>query len=443
MDRIMVYPASQPLDTDILGPQRNAMISDGFLAQAMLGNGPVVNGLACMQTAPATMQVTVGPGMIASLQVVDGLDFGSMPADNTDPLVKVGINLASTTFTMTAPTAAGASINYLIEACFLESDTNPVVLQYWNAANPNVNFSGPNNSGLPQNTQRIQRVGLNLVAGTPATTGTQTTPPVDAGYVPLYVITVAYGATMITNANIAVAPGAPFIGGGSLLPGRYLGFQKWAASGTYTYTPTVGTNRTVWQYVVGAGGSGGSAAATPSGAMSAGSGGASGALVRHEATSGFAGATIVIGAGGAASGAGNHNGNPGGTTSVTAPGFTLTAPGGPGGWGITPQTAGFITGAGICGPAGTGGNIVNAPGNQGGVAMGFIGGGTFQLVSGQGGPSPFGQGASQVGSTTNGLPGIAPGSGGSGGASGGTGAGGGATAGGAGADGYVIVLEYT
>ena len=284
---------------------------------------------------------------------------------------------------------------------------------------------------------------LNLVPGTPAPTGTQSTPPTDTGYVALYVITIAYGATMVTNASITVAPGAPFIGGGSLLPGRYLGSQKWSAAGTYTYTPSVGTNRTVWQYVVGAGGSGGGAAATSSGAMAAGSGGASGALVRHEATSGFAGATIVIGAGGAASAAGYHNGNPGGTTSVTAPGFTLTAPGGDGGWGILPQTVGFITGAGICGPVGTGGNIVNAPGNQGGAAFGMMGGGSFQLISGQGGPSPFGPGASQVGSTTNGLAGIAPGSGGSGGASGGTGAGGAATAGGAGADGYVVVLEYT
>jgi hypothetical protein len=87
---------------------------------------------------------------------------------------------------------------------------------------------------------------------------------------------------------------------------------------------------------------------------------------------------------------------------------------------------------------------VNAPGIQGGAAFGFLAGGiSYQLVSGQGGPSPFGQGATQVGSTTNGEAGIAPGSGGSGGASGGTGAGGGATAGGAGTDGYVIVREYT
>ena len=129
MDRIIVYPASQPLDTDILSPQQNAMISDGFLAQAMLGNGPVVNGLACAQTTPGTMQVNVGPGMIASVQTVDGLDFGSIVADNEDPLVKVGINLTSTPFTLTAPSTAGQSINYLIEACFWELDTNPLVLQ--------------------------------------------------------------------------------------------------------------------------------------------------------------------------------------------------------------------------------------------------------------------------------------------------------------------------
>ena len=444
MDRQIVYPASIPLDTDILNIQLNAMVSDGFLAQAMFGAGPVINGLACTPSVPASMQVAVGPGMIASMQTVDGTPFGSLPADIEDPLVKIGINLTATTFTLAAPTTAGDSINYLIEVGFTEFDATPIVLPYYNAANPAMNYSGPNNSGAQQFTQRLQRVLLNLVAGTPAPTGTQTTPPADTGTLPLYVITVPSSATLVAPSNIALAAGAPFIGGGSLMPGRYLGSQHWSAAGTYTYTPTPGTNRTVWEYVVGAGGSGGGAAATGAGAMAAGSGGASGALVRHEATAGFAGATIVIGAGGAATASGNHNGNPGGTTTVTAPNFTLTAPGGPGGYGIAPQTLSFITGAGVCGATGTGGNIVNAPGNQGGAGFGFLAGGiSFQLVSGQGGASPFGQGASQVGSTTNGEAGIAPGSGGSGGASGGTGAGGGAASGGAGADGYVIVREYT
>jgi hypothetical protein len=289
----------------------------------------------------------------------------------------------------------------------------------------------------------VQRVVLNLVTGTPAPTGTQTTPSADAGTVPLYVITVSYGATMVIPANITVASGAPFIGGGSLLPGRYLGSQKWSSAGTYIYTPTSGTNRTVWEYILGGGGSGGGAAATSPGQMAAGSGGASGALVRHEATSGFAGAVIVVGAGGPASGAGARNGNGGGTTTVTAPGFVLTAPGGSGGYAAGPETTNFIIGAGPCGPTGTGGNIVNAPGNQGGIALGMMGGGTFMLVSGQGGVSPFGQGASQTGGNSNGVWAIAPGSGGSGGASGGAGAGGAAATGGGGADGYVIVREYT
>jgi hypothetical protein len=443
MDRHIVYPASIPLDTDILSIQRHAMVSDGFLAQAMLGSAPVVNGLACTPTAPASMQIMIGPGMLSSIQTVDATPFGSLPVDNQDLLVKVGINLTSTAFTLIAPTTAGNAVNYLIEAGFSEQDVKPVVLPYWNAANPSVNYSGPSNSGTAQFTERVQRVVLNLVAGAQAPTGTQTTPTPDVGAVPLYVITVAYGATMVIPANITVASGAPFIGGGCLLSGRYLGCQKWSTSGTYTYTPTVGTNRTVWEYVLGAGGSGGGAAATLAGQMAAGSGGASGALVRHEATSGFAGATIIIGAGGAAPAAGNHNGNGGGTTSVTAPGFVLTAPGGPGGYGLGPQGASFITGAGPCGPTGSGGGIVNAPGNQGGIGLGLIVGSAYQLVSGQGGASPFGQGASQVGSVSNGQSGGAPGSGGSGGASGGAGAGGVAATGGAGADGYVIVREYS
>lgn len=54
-------------------------------------------------------------------------------------------------------------------------------------------------------------VNLAAKAGIPAPTGTQAIPGADAGFVPLYVVTVAYGQTAIVAADISVAPGAPFI----------------------------------------------------------------------------------------------------------------------------------------------------------------------------------------------------------------------------------------
>ena len=92
MDRILVYPGSIPLDTDILNTNRNSMIALGYLAQAILGSGTVVDGLACSPTAPASMTVSVGPGSITQLTVVDTLAYGSLPADTTDPLLKFGVN---------------------------------------------------------------------------------------------------------------------------------------------------------------------------------------------------------------------------------------------------------------------------------------------------------------------------------------------------------------
>ena len=123
-DRQIVYPGALPADTDILGLQRDIMIAIGYLAQAALGTGTVVWGLAGSQTTVPGMTINVGPGAIASLATVDATAFGSLASDS-NPLVKIGINEAATSFTLTAPATSGQSINYLIEAAFLESDGSP------------------------------------------------------------------------------------------------------------------------------------------------------------------------------------------------------------------------------------------------------------------------------------------------------------------------------
>src|SRR5487761_2037361 len=110
MDRNLVYPGSIPLDTDLLSLNRNAMVAIGYLTQAVLGGSPIVDGLACTPTTPASMTVTIGPGSISQISVVDTLAFGSLPADAGD-LVKMGVNLSSTSFTLTAPSTSGQSVN--------------------------------------------------------------------------------------------------------------------------------------------------------------------------------------------------------------------------------------------------------------------------------------------------------------------------------------------
>jgi hypothetical protein len=213
LDRQIVYPGAIPLDSDILSVQRNTMLALGYLAESVFGSTTIVSGLACLPTTPtADLHVNVQRGMISSLSTVDATAFGSLAADTSDPLVKMGINTAIWTVAITPPGTAGYSQNYLIEAELVETDTTPVVLPYYNAAAPSSPYSGPSNSGVAQNTQRNQRVSLQLKPGTAAPAGTQLTPGVDSGWVGLYVVTVNNGQTQITSADIARASGAPFIG---------------------------------------------------------------------------------------------------------------------------------------------------------------------------------------------------------------------------------------
>jgi hypothetical protein len=202
VDRQIVYPGAIPLDTDVLNMERDAMVAVGYLAQAILGTGIVADGLLCVPTQPASLSVSISAGSITQFGSVDSQAFGSLPAAPTQPLLRMGINLSETSFTVSAPTTPGYAINYLIEATLLESDVAPIVLPYYNAANPGQPFAGPGNDGAAQNTQRLQQVQLQMKTGAPNASGTQQTPSVDAGWVGLYVITVIPGKPVWVRATL-------------------------------------------------------------------------------------------------------------------------------------------------------------------------------------------------------------------------------------------------
>ncbi|MCG7388740.1 phage tail protein [Pantoea sp. ACRSB] len=211
MDRQIVYPGAIPLETDLLNTNKYAMMGLAKLAAAMMGSNTYLHGLACTPSSPASMIINVAKGQIYSLQNVDGTAYSSLAADTTNTILKQGVILNSTAFTLTAPTTAGQSINYLIQVAYNDVDSGATVLPYYNAANPSVAYSGPNNAGTAQNTVRSGVCTVALKAGVAATTGTQATPVADTGYTAAWVITVAQGATSVTAANIAVAPNAPFL----------------------------------------------------------------------------------------------------------------------------------------------------------------------------------------------------------------------------------------
>jgi len=415
MDRNIVYPGSIPLDTDLLSLNRNTMVALGALAQAVLGTSTVVDGLACTQTTPASLGVSVGPGSITQLSVIDSLAFGALPA-STDALVKMGINTQATAFTLAAPTTAGQSINYLIQAALSEADAGPVVLPYYNAADPALPFSGPGNSGTAQNTQRTQRVQLQLKAGAPAITGTQTTPPVDSGWAGLYVVTVATGQATVTAANIAAHPAAPFLGFRlpQLRPGFASGVQSITATGSFI-VPAGVTQLDVELWGGGAG-SFASLSGTPSG------GAAGGGYCRKRITGLAPGQVIAvtIGAGGNAGATGTAP-TAGGTTSF---GAFCSASGG--------QLNGLATPAapyhgGTPGGTGTGGDL-NLPGSEGNVGI--------TINGGMGGGAAHGGGMRNAGAGPA-NPGLVPGGGASGAGTGSSGTT--ANAGAAGAAGMVLV----
>jgi len=195
------------------------MVALAKLSAAVLGTSTQFNGLAVSPTSPASMQVSVAPGEIYMLAALEGTIYGTLAADTTHQIVKQGISLDASLLTLTAPSVAGQSINYLIQATFQETDisvdpttgTSPVVLQFYNDSNPTVPYSGPNNSGATSNTFRQGSVVLSAKAGISATTGTQVTPSPDSGYVGITVVTVANGQTKITSGNIAAYASAPSI----------------------------------------------------------------------------------------------------------------------------------------------------------------------------------------------------------------------------------------
>jgi hypothetical protein len=237
MDRQLVYTGAIPQTGDILKTNKAAMIGLGYALQAFLGpcSTPVVDGLAIAATLPASLSVTIGVGSIYSSQVVDQNAYSDLGTDTTHTVVKQGILQDPATLTVTPPGTAGYSQNYLVQVAFSEVDGGSAVLPYYNAANPSVPFAGPANAGTSNFTVRQGTVVVQLKAGTAATTGSQTTPSPDAGYVGLYVITVANGATSVTSGNFTTLSTAPFI------PTKLPTLPGDVQSGKWVYAVATGT----------------------------------------------------------------------------------------------------------------------------------------------------------------------------------------------------------
>ncbi|MBB3213414.1 hypothetical protein FHW67_002706 [Herbaspirillum sp. Sphag1AN] len=254
MDRIETYVGQSILEWNFSKPDQNKMVALAKMISLMFGSTTMANGLACTQQTVATMFVNIGAGEIYQAAQLEATACGTLPADTAHTIMKQGIaldtvvvpNSATGVTAFTAPATSGQSINYLIEAAYADSDvsidpttgTSPVVLPFYNSSNPQSPLQGPGGTSATSNTFRKGIVSLQVKAGAAATTGSQTTPAPDSGYVGLWVVTVAYGQTSITSANIAAYPGAP------ILPSSILASLQ---SGNLQYGQDVGTTANVVQ----------------------------------------------------------------------------------------------------------------------------------------------------------------------------------------------------
>lgn len=199
-----------------------------------------------------------------------------------------------------------------------------------------------------------------------------------------------------------------------------------------TFTPLTYTTAVEVEVQGGGAGAGGTAACSSSQqAVSGGGGGGARAVGRY--TSGFAGAVVTIGAGGAGA-LGPNTGAAGGTSSF---GTLCSAAGGnPSPGGGTNTNASFIGAPGSGGTLPTSGTLYNGIGQDGtlGIVM------PNAAYSGKGGWTVYGGSQAYVGQNNNGQSAVTPGAGGSGCCSGpGSGT---QYTGGNGAPGIVIVREY-
>lgn len=238
MDREQFYRAEVLFEDALLMGDRLSMEALGLLIQDIIGSATQVAGLACIPTTPASLAVKVGPGRIYKQSTLEASPIGvrvatgGLTADTaTDHMImKQGLLRDTQTFNITPPVTVGQSQVFLIEAQFQEADDAAVATQIYNSANPNA----PTTENLSPARRCI--CALQMKPGTAATTGTQSAPSADAGWVPVWAITVAHSDTSIAGGAIVQAAGAPVVTIGS---GPGTGTTLWTTVNS-AYTATAG-----------------------------------------------------------------------------------------------------------------------------------------------------------------------------------------------------------
>ncbi len=211
------FPGEIPKDTDILQPQRNAMYALGCLLADLLQSTlnpadslhpSLVSGFK--PSFPGGLVVAVEQGSIFKYTNTDAV-FGSLSADTRQVLHQGLADAQNLTFA--APPGAGLSRIDLVQVKYEVINDGAVVNQYYNSANPAIPLNGPGGLGATDNVDHRHAATVAIKAGTAATTGTQAAPTADAGYTPLFEVTIATGLVNIVTGNVVASATAPFLAG--------------------------------------------------------------------------------------------------------------------------------------------------------------------------------------------------------------------------------------
>lgn len=216
MKRRYVYPGEIPRALDFLDVQKNTLVGLARLGEDLLfgATNPanattktLVAGFA--PTYPGGMSIGLARGNVYTMAVLDSAAFGDASTDSRVVLHQ-GEGDASVVTVGAAP-GVGLSRIDLIQVQRIEADQNPAVLLYYNSANTAQALLGPGGLGSPEYQDRAQAIVLNVKVGTP--NASPVAPTADAGWTPLFRVTVPNGTVALTSGNVAVDPLAPFVAG--------------------------------------------------------------------------------------------------------------------------------------------------------------------------------------------------------------------------------------
>lgn len=244
MDRLQAYADQMPTESDFMEATRYAHEALGLFAMDVLGQSTVAFGFPIEPTTVPSLSVLLGPGRIYAKEVLEANPIGQLlgegglaaDTDADHAILKQALWRDTATLglgTFLAPTTTGQSQVYLIEGQFTEVDDVAVLTQFFATFTPPALPPPPTTANV--SVTRRDLVAIQIKAGAPATTGSQVAPTPDAGWIPLYAITIAFGQTTITSGNIALAPGAPFPVVGSPVPVQETVFTASLVSGVLTF----------------------------------------------------------------------------------------------------------------------------------------------------------------------------------------------------------------